>query len=63
MRTGSREVVPRPCHKLKLEKREYMLYVKPEIVASYYTGDIIGTAVGGGSSCVNNDPNAMCDMG
>jgi|GEM_PF-6995605 len=40
-----------------------MLYVKPEIVASYYTGDIIGTAVGGGSSCVNNDPNAMCDMG
>jgi len=40
-----------------------MVYTKPEIVASYYTGDILGTAVGSGSnSCVNNDPNAMCDM-
>ena len=41
-----------------------MLYVKPEIVASYNTGTIIGTTVGfASSSCVNSDPNNMCDHG
>jgi len=45
------------------EEPSIMVYTKPEIVASYHTGDIIGTAVGSGSSCANSDPNNMCDMG
>lgn len=41
-----------------------MLYLKPEIVASYATGELIGAAVGFASTtCVNSDPNNMCDMG
>jgi hypothetical protein len=39
-----------------------MDYQKPEIIVSYYTGDLLGTAVGW-SSCSNSDPNNMCDMG
>jgi hypothetical protein len=39
-----------------------MLYSKPEIVASYATGDLMGTAIGF-ASCSNADPNNMCDMG
>ena len=41
-----------------------MVYTKPEVVASYATGDLMGTAIGfASSSCVNSDPNNMCDMG
>jgi hypothetical protein len=29
-----------------------MSYQKPEILASYYTPDIIGTAVGNSSNCI-----------
>jgi len=38
-----------------------MDYVKPQVLASYTTGQLLGTAVGNGSSCANNDPNNNCD--
>lgn len=39
-----------------------MTYQKPEIVASYITTDIVGTAVGAGSTCVlDNDGMPDCN--
>jgi hypothetical protein len=38
-----------------------MTYQKPEIFASYYAADIIGTALGYASSCVlDNDAKPDC---
>jgi hypothetical protein len=42
--------------------RQALNYNTPQVLVSYFAGDLLGSAVGFSSSCVNNDPNAMCDM-
>jgi hypothetical protein len=32
-----------------------MVYRKPEILVSYYTADVLGTAIGNSSSCSNDN--------
>ena len=39
-----------------------MTYQQPEILASYFTSDIVGTSLGYSSTCVlDNDPMPDCN--